>query len=115
MQEYYALLGVLPTAAADEIEEAYQNKKRELSPERFEQGSADWLRAFAAVKKLDKAYDQAIMATFAPIRAFAAPLPPLPRPEAPQRPKKPLRAQPPVRPEPTPQLQSAPRASLTDF
>ena len=110
MQEYYALLGVLPTAAADEIEEAYQNKKRELSPERFEQGSADWLRAFAAAKELDKAYDQAIMATFAPIRAFAAPLPPLPRPEA-QRPKEPLRAQPPVRPEPTVQPQSAPRAS----
>jgi hypothetical protein len=115
MQEYYSLLGVFPTATADEIEEAYQNKKREFAPERFEQGTAEWLRAFAALKELDKAYDQAIMATFAPIRAFADPLPPLPRPSVPQNKTKPKQAQPSVSFEPEvpghPQAQSAPSVS----
>jgi hypothetical protein len=89
MQEYYSLLGVPPTATADEIEEAYRNKQRELSPERFEQGTGEWLRAFATMKELDKAYDHAIAATFAPIRAFSAP----------QNTAEP-RQQPPVRLEP---------------
>ncbi|MDR1978576.1 MAG: J domain-containing protein [Synergistaceae bacterium] len=105
MQEYYSLLGVLPTATADEIEEAYQNKRRELSPERFEQGTLEWLRAFATLKELDKAHDNAIMATFAPIRAFSDPLPPLPRPPAPQNKTEPRQAQPQIQPQP--QIQQA--------
>jgi hypothetical protein len=108
MQEYYSLLGVLPTATADEIEEAYQNKKLEFSPERFEQGTADWLRAFATLKELDKAYDQAIMATFAPIRAFSAPLSPLPRSDAPKNKTEPRQAQPPASFEPKAQQPSSP-------
>jgi hypothetical protein len=71
MEEYYALLDILPTAAVEEIEEAYRNKKHEFSPERFEQGSAEWVQSFAMQKELDKAYNEAIMATFAPIRASA--------------------------------------------
>jgi hypothetical protein len=98
MKEYYSLLGVLPTATADEIGEAYENKKRELSPNRFQQGTPEWQLASAALKELDNAYDQAIMATFAPIQAFAAPLSPLPRPRAPGKSTEPLGTQPSTQP-----------------
>jgi hypothetical protein len=72
MEEYYALLDVLPMATAEEIEEAYRNKKHEFAPENFEQGSPEWVQSFAMQKELDKAYNEAIMATFVPIQAFSA-------------------------------------------
>ena len=61
MEDCYILLGISPTASTEEIESAYQNKKRELAPDRL--------------KELDKAYNDAIMATFAPIKAFAVSTP----------------------------------------
>jgi hypothetical protein len=81
MEKYYALLGVLPTATTEEIEEAYQNKKREHATDRFEQGTLEWVRAFATLKELDTAYNNAIMATFAPIQAFSGPMPKLATPQ----------------------------------
>jgi hypothetical protein len=81
MGKHYALLGVLPTATAEEIEKAYQTKRREYAPDRYEQGTLEWVRAFAMRKELDLAYNNAIMATFAPIQAFSGPIPKLPTPQ----------------------------------
>ncbi|MDR1731139.1 MAG: J domain-containing protein [Synergistaceae bacterium] len=85
MAECHVLLGVHPAAAGDEIEEAYRNKKREYDPGRFEEGTPERENAVAMQKKLDQAYNDAIMATFAPIRAFSAP-PASSAPAAPARP-----------------------------
>ena len=71
MEECYLLLGISPAASADEIEEAYQNIKRELVSDRFERNSEERMKAFSMMQKLDKAYNEAIMAVFAPIKAFA--------------------------------------------
>ena len=67
MENCYALLGIAPSAATDEIEEAYQRKKREFGADASKQ------------QELDRAYNDARMATFAPIHAFSpsSPLPPL--------------------------------------
>ena len=73
MEEYYVLLGVHPTSTAEEIEEAYLNKKRAAAQEQYKQGSVEWQNAVAMQSRLEKAYNDAIMATFAPIRAFSAP------------------------------------------
>ncbi|MDR2523320.1 MAG: J domain-containing protein [Synergistaceae bacterium] len=80
MERYNALLGVHPAASADEIEEAYQSKRREIAPERFTQGSEEHQRALAAMQELDRAYNEALMASFAPIRAFSAAPPKTPQP-----------------------------------
>ena len=69
MEHCYVLLGISPTVDTEEIEKAYQSKKQEFAPERFEHGSAEWLRATVMQGELDKAYNEAIMATFAPIHA----------------------------------------------
>ncbi|MDR1379040.1 MAG: J domain-containing protein [Synergistaceae bacterium] len=81
MEKCYTLLGVLPTATAEKIEDAYQNKKREYVIDRFEQGTLEWVRAFATLKELDTAYDNAIMATFVPIQAFSGPMPKIATPQ----------------------------------
>ena len=65
MENCYALLGIAPTATTDEIDEAYQRRKKEFEPDD------------PKLRELDSAYNEAIMATFAPIRAFSLPLPPL--------------------------------------
>jgi len=65
MGNCYELLEIAPTASTEEIEEAYQRKKKEFTGDAAKQ------------QELDSAYNDAIMATFAPIRAFASPLPPL--------------------------------------
>ena len=65
MENCYALLGISPMAGTEEIEEAYGRKKKEFGADAAKQ------------KELDDAYNEAIMATFAPIRAFSSPLPPL--------------------------------------
>ena len=59
------LLGVAPTASTEDIEEAYQRKKKEFAEDAYRQ------------QALESAYNEAIMATFAPIRAYSSPLPPL--------------------------------------
>ncbi|MDR2528144.1 MAG: hypothetical protein LBD04_03870 [Synergistaceae bacterium] len=69
MERYDVLLGVHPAASADEIEEAYQNRKREIAPERFTPDSEEHRRALLAMRELDRAYDEALMTTFTPIRA----------------------------------------------
>ena len=79
MEECYTLLGISPAATTEEIEKAYLDKKREFAPDRFEQGSEEWQQASSKLKELDKAYNDAIMATFAPIRAFTV--------ESPERPE----------------------------
>jgi hypothetical protein len=67
MEECYALLGISPTMDTEEIEKAYQEKKRGLAPDSLEHS------------KLDKAYNDAIMATFAPIKvSVVQALPPVP-------------------------------------
>jgi len=76
MEECYVLLGISPAATTEEIEQAYLDKKREFAPDRFEQGSEEWQRASSMLEELDKAYNDAIMATFAPIKAFTASAPP---------------------------------------
>ena len=65
MENCYELLEITPTANMEEIEAAYQRKKKEFMGDSTKQ------------QELDSAYNDAIMATFAPIRAFASPLPPL--------------------------------------
>jgi len=65
MENCYKLLEIAPTASTEEIEEAYQRKKKDFTGDAAKQ------------QELDSAYNDAIMATFAPIRAFASPLPPL--------------------------------------
>lgn len=74
MEECYTLLGISPTATTEEIEAAYLDKKNELAPNRFEQNSEEWQRASSMLKELDRAYNDAIMATFSPVKAFAAPV-----------------------------------------
>ena len=85
MEQYNVLLGVHPAASASEIEEAYQSKRCEIAPERFTQGSEEHQRALAAMQELDRAYNEALMASFAPIRAFsdAPPKTPQPHPVSP--------------------------------
>ncbi len=109
MEEYYVLLGVHPTSTAEEIEEAYLNKKRAAAPEQYKRDSLEWQNAVAMQSRLEKAYNDAIMATFAPIRAFSAPhsteaktsapAQHLPRPETARDPKPPA-AQRPTPPTP---------------
>ncbi|MCL2009374.1 MAG: hypothetical protein FWG71_02360 [Synergistaceae bacterium] len=65
MENCYALLEIPPTAGTEEIEEAYQRKKKEFGADA------------SKLRELDDAYNEAIMATFMPIRAFSSPLPPL--------------------------------------
>ena len=65
MENCYVLLGIASTASTEEIEEAYQRKKIEFGADALKQ------------QELDSAYNEAIMGTFAPIRAFSSPLPPL--------------------------------------
>ena len=87
MEDCHALLGIHPMAGTDEIEEAYRNKMHEFDPKRFAEGSAEREKALAMQEELKRAYDEAIMATFAPIRAFSAPTPPVaPRPSQSARP-----------------------------
>jgi hypothetical protein len=89
MEECYVVLGISPTASAEEIEKAYQEKKRCLAPDLFEHGSEEWLRASSMQKELDKAYSDAVMATFAPIKAFTvSPPPPAPEPSGPAAPSQ---------------------------
>ncbi len=86
MEDCHVLLGIQPTAGTDEIEEAYRNKMRAFDPQQFEEGSAEWKDARAMQETLKQAYDDAIMATFAPIRAFAySPPAATPRPQEPAR------------------------------
>ena len=70
MEECYKLLGIPPTADTEEIEKAYLDKKREFAPSRFEQNSEEWHSASSMLQELDKAYNDAIMATFAPLKSF---------------------------------------------
>ncbi|MDR3265601.1 MAG: J domain-containing protein [Synergistaceae bacterium] len=92
MEDCHALLGIHPASGSDEIEEAYRRKKHEYAPSRFTEGSSEWKNAVAMQKKLEQAYDEAIMASFAPIRATSppsrpapAPSPQIPRQEAPRQ------------------------------
>jgi len=71
MEECYTLLGISPTATTEEIEKAYLDKKREFTPSRFDQNSEEWQQASSMLKELDRAYNDAIMATFAPVKAFS--------------------------------------------
>jgi len=57
LNECYVLLGIPPSASTEEIEKAYADKKREIEPDRL--------------KELDAAYNEAIMATFAPVKGSA--------------------------------------------
>ena len=91
MENCYVLLGIPPTAGTEEIEEAYQRKKKEFG--------ADASR----LQELDGAYNEAIMATFAPIRAFSSPLPPLTIGKNPPQPQAV-----PVQPAPAQALPQAP-------
>lgn len=75
MEDCHVLLGIHPMAGTDEIEEAYRNKMRAFDPKQFEEGSAEWKDAVAMQETLKQAYDDAIMATFAPIRAFSSSTP----------------------------------------
>ena len=65
MENCHTLLGITPAAGMEEIEEAYQRKKLEFGADPSKQ------------QELEIAYNEAVMATFAPIRAFSSPLPPL--------------------------------------
>ena len=104
MENCYVLLGIAPTATTDEIEEAYQRKRLEFGLD------------FSRQKELDSAYNEAIMATFAPIRAFSSPLPPLTTgkmaPQAPQA-AQPAPAQAiPAVPQPQIPVQAAPAQAV---
>ncbi|MDR1873384.1 MAG: hypothetical protein LBQ90_00010 [Synergistaceae bacterium] len=85
LENCHTLLGILPTSGSDEIEEAYRRKKSEHDPGQFAEGTPEWVNAAAMQKKLEQAYNDAVMATFAPIRVFSAPNPP-PAPPQPRSP-----------------------------
>lgn len=71
MDDCHAILGIHPAAGSDEIEEAWRRKKSEWDPDRFEEGSSGREEALAMQRRLEQAYNDAIMASFAPIRAFS--------------------------------------------
>ena len=60
LERAYSLLGVPDSADLEEIEAAYRSKKRLYAPERFEQGSSEWLFAHARNKALDEAHRYAV-------------------------------------------------------
>lgn len=68
MEECYTVLGVRPTATAEEIEAAYFAAKRAADPALFPEGSEERKKNLELQAKLEKAYNDAIMATFGPVR-----------------------------------------------
>lgn len=113
MEDCHALLGIHPASGGDEIEEAYKRKKHEYDPSRFVEGSSERENAVAMQKKLEQAYDEAIMASFAPIRASGTPAArptPSVQPVLPRTPATP----PPVQQKELPrEPQAAPRPTLS--
>ena len=84
--DFYAELGVEPTASADEIASAFRGLAKRLHPDRPEAGDAERFRAVVAAyevvgdQRLRRAYDEVRISTLpsarpAPARSHAAPGP----------------------------------------
>lgn len=57
-KDYYLILGVSPTASADEIRDVYLSRMRVLHPDRFDRNTQrnEWMQANEMLAKLNEAY-----------------------------------------------------------
>lgn len=68
MKDAYIHLGISPTATLEEIEAAYETKKRLFNPSRFPEGSSEWEEAKRMTTIVEMAHHFAVASYFAPSR-----------------------------------------------